>query len=477
MKTFNIFKYFALIALFGASTACSSDEPTLKIDNGSDPQNPNFIKRTPEQAIKLVRSLSENNKPASRSDESALQYNKVVDESSLQIIGNAKSRSGEPTDTLIYAVNYSNNDGFVLVSANANTEPILAIVDKGSFDENRSTDNESFEAYLNMAKSYVVNSAGGGGPNPPGPITPNPEHLTLMWKNDTIEHFYCQEPRIKVQWGQYWPANIYCPNKVGGCTPLAIAQALTLTRTIDCIDLQFPERDLTWTSLDWNDMVRHKRCQYTYHDDSIHVNIHMNNCQSSEKSHKDIGRLVRQLGVELHSTYYDYGDPKINTTSTQVLNSSYFTSVLEKYFSGKTIVTVDDVSSAFYQINTISINGGSIAILSAQNHDQDDSGDYIDAAYRHTWIADATALVERTVITYYNYDTVTGEYTSRETRVEQDDKYLHFNWGWDGLYDGYYLLNVFEPGYGYSTVTKDMSSPTDRYHDYFMVNPKAFCIK
>lgn len=28
MKTFNIFKYFALIALFGASTACSSDEPT-----------------------------------------------------------------------------------------------------------------------------------------------------------------------------------------------------------------------------------------------------------------------------------------------------------------------------------------------------------------------------------------------------------------------------------------------------------------
>jgi len=456
----------AFIALLGVLTACSSDEPILYQNNNSEKTNPKYIKRTPEQAIQLVRSLSENNQPASRSDESAMKYSKVVDESSLQIIGNIKSRSGEPGDTLIYAVNYSNNDGFVLVSANANTEPILAIVDKGSFDENRPTDNEAFETYLNMAKGYVLNSAGGG-VIPRDSIFPKPEHLTLMWKNDTIESFYCQEPRVEVQWGQEWPANEYCPNKKAGCAPLAIAQALTLMKTVDNVTLQFPERDLSWTSLDWNEILKHKSFFPNASDDSFWKDVHMKNCIATEKAHKDIGRLVRQLGVELKSIYYPAKDGIGPHTDTF---TSDFPPVLNKYFPGKTIVHYNSINSAYDELHHI----GSVAIVTAWNDT------IIDGNYRyvegHTWIADATANISRFVMTYYNYDTVTGEYTHKESTQLQDDKFVHFNWGSDGLFDGYYLLNVFKPGMGYSKITKNMPSPSVREVDYYLALQDTYCI-
>ena len=32
----------------------------------------------------------------------------------------------------------------------------------------------------------------------------------------------------------------------------------------------------------------------------------------------------------------------------------------------------------------------------------------------------------------------------------QNESYFHFNWGWEGSYDGYFYLNDLTPGYGYS---------------------------
>ena len=70
----------------------------------------------------------------------------------MSVIENMSSRSG--TDTLIYAINFTDNQGYVLVSANKETAPILAVIDKGNYQKD-TDENESYENFLNNAKNYV----------------------------------------------------------------------------------------------------------------------------------------------------------------------------------------------------------------------------------------------------------------------------------------------------------------------------------
>lgn len=144
MKSFKFFLITALVSIM--SSGCSSDEPLVSIKQNEDIVKFNLNKRTPQEAIKLVNSLSSGDNTFSQSGES-----KVIDKDALKVIYNTTSRS-ESSDTLIYAVNYADNQGFVLVSANKSTEPILAIVDEGTFNEDRPKDNEPFEMFLNQAK-------------------------------------------------------------------------------------------------------------------------------------------------------------------------------------------------------------------------------------------------------------------------------------------------------------------------------------
>lgn len=341
------------------------------------------------------------------------------------------------------------------------TEPILAIVDKGSFDENRNTNNEAFEEFLNLAENYVCYSAGGGRPGGDG--NDKPEDLTLMWKSDTITNFYCQKPKVQVQWGQGWPANIYAPNRVAGCAPLAVAQALTFQRTITTLNLTFSERDTPSTTLDWDNIVKHTNYidfSSIWGDDP--TTSHLNSCNATEKSHYDIGRLTRQLGQDLGS---DYSNP--NTTNTYPFN--IMLDVIKKYFPNRQILKYSRIEGAFPVVG----NFNGLAIINAWDWDEENE-EYING---HTWVADATAKVERYVRTFYDYNTVTGEYSSMETSVLQDDEYLHFNWGWNGSFDGYFLLNVYNSRYGHSTITKDMTSPNYRYDQKYQALQLVFTIQ
>ena len=48
----------------------------------------------------------------------------------VQTFNSHMSRSGETADTLLYIVNYDDTQGFAVISAPQNVEPVIAVVEK-----------------------------------------------------------------------------------------------------------------------------------------------------------------------------------------------------------------------------------------------------------------------------------------------------------------------------------------------------------
>jgi hypothetical protein len=61
-------------------------------------------------------------------------------------------------DTLLYIINFEDDQGFAFVSADNRTEPVLAIIDEGSMtvDNFLNIDNPGFTAFMNNAVSMLL---------------------------------------------------------------------------------------------------------------------------------------------------------------------------------------------------------------------------------------------------------------------------------------------------------------------------------
>ena len=62
------------------------------------------------------------------------------------------------SDTLMYIVNYDDGNGFAIISARRIAEPVLAVIDNGSYIPDNKSDNPGFNIFMNAAKIYVKNA-------------------------------------------------------------------------------------------------------------------------------------------------------------------------------------------------------------------------------------------------------------------------------------------------------------------------------
>ena len=114
----------------------------------------------------------------------------------------------------LYVFNIGSDDGFVIVSANAETDDILGYSDSGSFDINRIPDN--MKAWLSIYEGNIA--AVSDGAATPSKVRAN--HPTKVIA-----------PMITTNWGQQAPLNSLCPFYEGvqcptGCTATALAQVM-----------------------------------------------------------------------------------------------------------------------------------------------------------------------------------------------------------------------------------------------------------
>lgn len=157
-----------------------------------------------------------------------------LSERKIAVITNGISRSGS-SDTILSIVNYSDNEGFVIID-NKHKE-ILAVSDNGEIDP-KDIENLGVRIFLNKAIDYSLNN--------------REDTIIEIVDSGMIEFTDFVEPRCPYPWGQEYPAGELCPNKVAGCSPLALAIALSYFEKPQVLVLKHDDnsrRRISWRNM------------------------------------------------------------------------------------------------------------------------------------------------------------------------------------------------------------------------------------
>ncbi len=392
-------KIILLFSLCVIAMACSQEESFDLIPESHD-SNQSSV-RSFEEALEIAQNAgSVFSKAVSQNSEAkkakSLIPTKTVEMSNYKIIcSSSRKIKDNQADTLLYVFNYEDQRGFAIVSANKETEGLLAMTESGSYNEN-SEENElsGIDFFMTLAKNYAMR--GGGGMEPLIPVY-------------TIDTIYSEVyPLISVKWGQSIPEGIYCPNGIAGCVNTAMAQIMSYYEYPQSINLTYENADITSQALDWTEMKKHILYYLQNgHEYSLY-------CTANDSAHNAIGRLCRQLGHLNNSIYFTDGSGTGVYSETYVKPTFQFLGYncnnWNNYSSGNTKSYLDANKPIFF-------------IGRRENSSGTTSG--------HAWVVDG--YYRMTISKFY----FTGEVETRNIM------YNHVNWGWRGINNGYFLDNVF----------------------------------
>lgn len=404
--------YLFLLIVASVFVACE-DSVTYPVQDIDSPAISESALRTPEEAIEI----------ASRA---AIEYNcnpsrvmpRIVNTDNVITIGSNENSRSTSEDTLLYAVEYENNEGFALISASKATQPVFAVISDGTYHESLESDNPAFRDFLNKSKRYIS------------------VHDSI--KFDTIhkrEPIYREErtvlvdenigPKTKnLRWGQEYPEGTLFNNKLSGCGPTALAIALAY--------LQYPSNlsvtlngTTTNYSLNWSDLCQHTQ-SWTHREKDLGIDC----CNASR--HDMIARICREIGRRANAD-----DSSEEGTGVQYPNLGN---------AAISILGTNHVSQNFQSYNnnlTRSAVKSGIAIVRGPLQGSDNG---------HVWIIDGYKYYSAIVRIYKsdpNVAVIIGE--SNEELVDEyyETTYsVYCNWGWRGSCNGYYKADVMATNSG-----------------------------
>ena len=328
----------------------------------------------------------------------------------------------------IYVVNYEDDAGFAILSADRQLPSVLGYADSGNVTDTMT--NPGIKLFLERLPDFVATSLRwdsltdpdppvdpdpGGGGTDPGPA-PDPSDTTVVYRYHHNQ-FVCtttEGPYVKVEWGQGYPFNnrvtTLCPNKMtgrapAGCTITAMLQIMSS----HCYPTSYIEiLDLTRVELDWATYISYKR------------GLDFGRDPAAENR---IARFTHMLGI---NASIDYG---CNGSGAAVKN-------IKKTFEGYGYHT-DGVMSYTWDRVREDIDHGLPVFTAATPL----SGD------RHAWVIDGYKygyyLTDVFMDVYdANGNLIRGYYLG----VEHEYHTLaHCNWGWDGDGNGYFLNDCYSP--------------------------------
>lgn len=292
-------------------------------------------------------------------------------------------------DTLLYAVNFSNSNGYALVGADKRTEPIFGIIDNGSFSDESITANPNFAFFLNLALGKAVYD-----------IQKN-DIANTRSIND-YDGVYGTAYSLMSKWGQEEPYNKYCPGPYTGCVATAVAQILSYFPSIGSVNWQDGSSSGS-SILHWGQIQT-----------DCFENKGILNAFTTPQSANEVAHLMRYLGVALKAKYKSDGTSIESKDAINWLNdyTSLKATGLKKY-------NADEV---FMAANTFS---DKIVYMRGNRGKKSFVGITITYTGGHAWVAD-------------------GSFTATRKSDRQRVNLFHFNWGWNGGSNGYFLAAVFD---------------------------------
>ena len=401
----------------------------------NNPTNP--YKVTAEEALKQLDGMLESWDASTRGTQ------RQIKEIFAHRIQKTRSDSASIPDTLLYIVNFDNEEGYAILGADVRMKPVLALIDAGHYDPDTTTweyDNVCLDSLLEddeLDDFWCKDS------NPPRSdslgvciiknnpmfdlivdygkgVTSDPCWTTVTYTNKEITSQI--GPYLKTKWGQRDPYNRMCSrgatdgtsfyyslsnNYSAGCFPVAVAQVIAYHH--------YPLSAFNHT-YNWEEI-----------DKIIGFNANDNvNDPLYAEGVREVAHLVRASGLACRVHYDDDGSSSTAKRAKKALESLGYSGT-DRYlrFSRKAI--------------NKALNDGSLALISGLPKNKFTG---------HAWVIDGCrtySMVKHTNI--YRDAECTILYSSKTEQLNEE-KYYHCNFGWGGTADGYYLDDIFDTAGG-----------------------------
>lgn len=381
-------KTFLFLLILATITACTSDD--------------SFKASTP--SIHRARSVIEAQSIAKDSYEQIFGRNSRSENSKEITVSNTIILKGRPArstapDTLLYIVNLGEDAGFAVISANAESEALLGISNRGNYDPNENEGNCNFELFLEKASDYaasgsaVTSSIGG----PFGPLIPA-DSLGV----DTVSHYNPEEivvesldPLIEFEWGTGYPYGMYCTNGTASCVAVSLGMIAAHFRDPESCYVS----NWGYTIFDWGEISGHQSTG------SGCAEINPNS------AHVQIAKLIQEL-------------------DDRVLNGDILSSIMaffgDYYCPESDTIAESRIPSVLCLRDLDSMERNHVVIAYAKSESEN---------IYHSWLIDGYKKI-RSVTTFWPYVTSTSTY-------------FHCNWGCDGKCNGYFLAGVYDTSNSY----------------------------
>lgn len=391
------------------ATACEKEEMVTPFEQQEDPLA-EVIRIAQEGAAMLGDA------------ETRSAVGRRIDRSRISCKINPATRAGESDDTLYYVVNYADNAGFAIVSANEEASDgarLIAVTESGSYTAGEQTDNEGFNMYMDM-----VNGARGIIGDVEIDSLPMPGLFDTI---DVVEYYspwVSQGPFLETKWGQGYknvsldkyvynenfPYNKYCYNSEGelcpaGCAAIAVAQIVAYHRYPTSFVVTFDGSNRTQV-LNWNSILTHVGAPY-------------NVCTCT--SHDALALLIREIGKRSSMDY----SPDGSSTTLQQARFAF------------SYLGYDQNSAQTYSYDLVKANIDLNRPLYMRGTDRTYGG--------HAWVVDGY----KSRIHYYNEYTIKNGVRYLTYSRTSDLKYIHINWGYDGKNNGYFSNSLFDMARAY----------------------------
>lgn len=301
-------------------------------------------------------------------------------------------------DTLMYLMNFDDEQGFAFVSADKRTIPVYAIIDEGSLsiDSLDKIDNPGFAIFMEEAINKQLYDI----ENNNSPV----ETYSSEISSRSASLWYIT-PKLKTKWGQRRPYDLYCNGCPTGCVITAAAQALSHFQTVSRVS--WNDNGFSGSSyLNWNQII--SDCEHSSDYGQLYLNHHLSS------SHQ-VAHLMRYLGLSFKAKYSsgeteaDTGDAVKFMKKWHGLSSS----------TGLKNYNANDVFKALLNTNNLVM----VRANARYYHVGLFFKKYVDG---HAWLIDGAYKID------YGLN-------SNKTKT-----YVHCNFGWNGQCDGYYLNDVFD---------------------------------
>lgn len=333
---------------------------------------------------------------------------RTIDSNKVKYLVVPATRNTARPDTLMYVFNFADSAGFALVAADRRADQLLAVTEQGCYTPGKPTGNPGFDWYMECTEAYLRSSVDDAA-QPAGYIRDTTDYIFKLENDDKVE---TAGPFLTVKWGQDTPYNMYCFNAdkkscYSGCVATAIAQIMTYHSHPSSIRLTYSGTSKTSQPLDWDTMKRHVETGF---------------CGSDCTGHEMIGQLLREIGQQVKMRYgYD---------------GSNSGAVNEDVPAGLSRLGYSSSPLSDYDFKTVaaSLRKKKPVYMGGFDGDGRKGG--------HAWVADGFRIETYITRTWKSIPRTEMWILDRE---EIDIRnYVHYNWGWNGLNNGYFSSSVFD---------------------------------